>query len=108
MYDAKVDLYSAAFIMWYICRGQRPLRDMDGLQVAIKASQEGLRPCLNPIRAGMICNNTYVAHTSRMRAAAICVSLFVWFARMCVLWPFVFVYSDLRAHVTWFCVHVCV
>ncbi len=49
-YDEKVDIYSLAMILHYICLGVQPLRCMSGQAVAIQATRDNARPPLEQIR----------------------------------------------------------
>ena len=49
-YDEKVDIYSLALILHYICLGVQPLRNMSGQTVAIHATRDEARPPLDQIR----------------------------------------------------------
>lgn len=44
-YDEKVDVYSAASIVWYLCMGEHPFGDLK-TETVMKGVCQGLRPDL--------------------------------------------------------------
>jgi len=49
VYDEKVDIYSAAMIIWFMAIGERPYGDLDG-EVVSYGARQGLRPDLKGVR----------------------------------------------------------
>ncbi|EKX44294.1 hypothetical protein GUITHDRAFT_72411, partial [Guillardia theta CCMP2712] len=48
-YDERVDIYSFAMILHFICNGVRPLPGLSGQTVALRAARDGARPPLDAI-----------------------------------------------------------
>jgi serine/threonine protein kinase len=48
-YDEKVDIYSVAIILHFICLGVQPLRGVSGQTVALEAAQHHARPPLDAL-----------------------------------------------------------
>lgn len=49
-YGAKVDVYSATMLLWYLLMGEPPFNGIEGDVVALMAAREGLRPNLREIK----------------------------------------------------------
>eukprot|EP00960_Hanusia_phi_P071357 767531-Hanusia_phi.AAC.7 len=49
-YTTKVDIYSAAIVIWCMCTGELPFASMDPHRIALMVRRQGLRPPLHFLR----------------------------------------------------------
>jgi len=47
-YDEKVDVYSAALLVWYMITGQRPFEGIAGETVVVMVGRQRMRPQMDP------------------------------------------------------------